>query len=161
MAFAALCPAITIECGKAGNPEGIAHAAELADACLHLSAFPTHAIAPHDLDLFHTVGIVKVPDTTSFNFGAETADINFDPALDHMNFRELDAGTRIGTTSRRMLPLQVMDEDGHEVTQRHFEIRDGALVTRRKLMPSMLTLDERVIRQDCLCYLMERLPLPD
>jgi succinylglutamate desuccinylase len=24
-------------------------------------------------------------------------------------------------------------------------------------MPSMLTLNERVIRQDCLCYLMERL----
>jgi hypothetical protein len=24
-------------------------------------------------------------------------------------------------------------------------------------MPAMLTLDERAIRQDCLCYLMERL----
>jgi hypothetical protein len=27
-------------------------------------------------------------------------------------------------------------------------------------MPAMLTLDERIIRQDCLCYLMERYPLP-
>ena len=25
------------------------------------------------------------------------------------------------------------------------------------VMPAMLTLDERVIRQDCLCYFMERL----
>jgi hypothetical protein len=28
-------------------------------------------------------------------------------------------------------------------------------------MPSMFTLDERIIRQDCLGYLMERYPLPD
>jgi len=28
------------------------------------------------------------------------------------------------------------------------------------LMPAMLTRDKRVIRQDCLCYLMERISLP-
>jgi len=28
-------------------------------------------------------------------------------------------------------------------------------------MPSMFILDERVIRQDCLGYLMERYPLPE
>jgi len=27
-------------------------------------------------------------------------------------------------------------------------------------MPAMLTRDERVIRQDCLCYLMERIKTP-
>jgi hypothetical protein len=39
-------------------------------------------------------------------------------------------------------------------------VRRGELLTRRVVMPSMLTLDERVIRQDCLCYLMERFPIP-
>ena len=35
--------------------------------------------------------------------------------------------------------------------------RDGAaIVSKVPLMPSMLTRDERAIRQDCLCYLMER-----
>ncbi len=38
----------------------------------------------------------------------------------------------------------------------NYEIR-----TRVPLMPSMLTLDSQVIRQDCLCYLMERLPLEE
>jgi hypothetical protein len=33
-------------------------------------------------------------------------------------------------------------------------------VLTKCLMPAMLTRDERVIRQDCLCYLMERLPYP-
>jgi hypothetical protein len=29
---------------------------------------------------------------------------------------------------------------------------------KKSLMPAMLTRDTRVIRQDCLCYLMERIP---
>jgi len=30
---------------------------------------------------------------------------------------------------------------------------------RTPIMPSMLTVNERAIRQDCLCYLMERYPV--
>jgi hypothetical protein len=160
MAFADLCPAITIECGKAGSPEGEAHAAALVEDCLHLSAFPTHPVAAHDLDLFHTVGTVNVPETIRFTFGAGDADLYFDPALDHMNFRELPAGSRLGITKWESPPLQVVDEAGSDVTGHYFTVERGELLTRREVMPSMLTLDERVIRQDCLCYLMERYPLP-
>jgi succinylglutamate desuccinylase len=53
--------------------------------------------------------------------------------------------------------LVAIDEDGCEVTHRYFEVRSGELRTRRAVMPSMLTLNEEVIRQDCLCYLMEKL----
>jgi hypothetical protein len=55
-------------------------------------------------------------------------------------------------------PLLVLDEDGRDVTEGYFEIRGGELRTRRRVTPSMLTLNEQVIRQDCLCYLMEKLP---
>lgn len=160
LAFSEFCPALTIECGKAGDPEGEAHAARLVEDCLHLSAFPGHAVAAHDLDLFHTVGTVKIAEHASFAFGESDADLCLDPALDHMNFRELAPGTPLGRTTSHRLPLQVTDESGAEVSARYFEIRHGQLVTRREVMPSMLTLDERVIRQDCLCYLMERYPLP-
>jgi len=30
---------------------------------------------------------------------------------------------------------------------------------KKTLMPSMITLDETIIRQDCLCYLMEKMEL--
>lgn len=160
LAFAELCPAITLECGKAGSAEGAAHAAALLDACLHLSAFPEHPVAAHDIDLFHTVGTVQVPHTVDFGFGETGADLMLDPSLDHMNFRELEPGTPLGTTRLAMLPLSMTDEAGREVAAHYFELRRGRLLTRRRLMPSMLTLDARVIRQDCLCYVMERLPLP-
>ena len=53
-----------------------------------------------------------------------------------------------------------VEGQGNDVTSQYFEIRDGELRITRRTMPSMLTLDERIIRQDCLCYLMERMDLP-
>jgi hypothetical protein len=41
-----------------------------------------------------------------------------------------------------------------------FDYQRGEIALRQRLMPAMLTRDERVIRQDCLCYLMERLKTP-
>ena len=48
------------------------------------------------------------------------------------------------------------DERGAVVPSRYFTLDDGMLKTRCAVMPSMLTSNKTVIRQDCLCYLMER-----
>jgi succinylglutamate desuccinylase len=160
-AFAALCPSVTVECGKPGNESGAAHAARFLEAALHLDHFPAHPVAAHDLDLYHTVGTVKIPDHVRFTFGGGAADVQFDGALDHMNFQDLVPGTRFAAVSPQCAsPLDVWDEDGVQVMQRYFCVERGELRTRRAVTPAMLTLNERVIRQDCLCYLMERLPYP-
>jgi hypothetical protein len=158
-AFAELCPAVTVECGRPGTPGSVEHAAAFMEACLHLSEFPVHPVAPHDVDLYHTVATVKVPEAASFGFAAPDAEIDFVPELDHYNFRELDRGellgrVRPGSSAR----LQVLDEDGVDIGDRLFDYHQGGIALRQKLMPAMLTRDARVIRQDCLCYLMERIP---
>jgi hypothetical protein len=56
--------------------------------------------------------------------------------------------------------LDVSDETGRPVFERYFAVRDGEIRTVTPVMPSMLTLDQRVIRQDCLGYLMERYSVP-
>lgn len=166
-AMAQLCPSVTVECGQPGNEGSVSHTAEYVDAALHLADLPTHAMAEHDMDLFHTVATVKVPEEVSFHFGSTLADIQFDPDLDHMNFRELPPGVSFGrvsfgrVTRERELPIQAWNERGEQVAQTYFQLDHGHLRTRRSVMPSMLTLDERVIRQDCLCYLMERVPVMD
>ena len=162
MAFAQLCPALTVECGKVGQTAGEIHAQEFLDACLHLSEIPDHPVAAHDVDLFHTVATVRVPGTYSFGFGEQPVDICFIDDLDHLNFRELPAGTTLAQLdSVDGMPLEAVDEQGREVADRFFRVEDDMLRTTRAVMPSMFTLDERVIRQDCLGYLMERYPLPD
>ncbi len=162
MAFASLCPSITVECGKVGQSAGEQHAREFLDACLHLSEIPAHPVAAHDIDLFHTVAIVRVPRAYSFGFGDTPVDIRFINDLDHLNFRELPPGTTLARLDGiDSLPLEASDEQGNEVAERFFSVDGDVLRTTRSLMPSMFTLDERVIRQDCLGYLMERYPLPE
>jgi succinylglutamate desuccinylase len=157
-AFAKLCPAVTLECGRPGEIRGLKHATDYLNACLHLSDIPAHPVAEHDIHLFHTVAQVKVNENVTFSFDNPNADILFSDDLDRLNFRELPAGTVMGTvTSDQQGVVTVTDETGIEVTQNYFKIVEGRLTFTRPIMPSMLTLDERVIRQDCLCYLMERL----
>jgi len=158
-AFSPLCPSLTVECGKPGTPANEAHAARFIEACLHLASFPSHDVHEQDIDLYHTVATVRVPAAVSFGFGNRLADIDFDPQLDHMNFRQLEPGAVFGRT-RLSSPLEVRDESGRDLAGEFFACDGGTISLRRTSTPAMLTLDERVVRQDCLCYLMERLPFP-
>jgi hypothetical protein len=158
-AFAQLCPAVTVECGKPGTPGSVEHAAAFIEAALNLSDFPAHGVAPQDIDLFHTVATVRVPEDVRFGFDDSDADIRFVSELDHYNFRELGHGDLLGH-AREGAALQALDERGDDIGARVFNYLDGRITLKRRLMPAMLTRDERVIRQDCLCYLMERIELP-
>ena len=156
-AFARLCPAVTVECGQPGQPYGVEHAAEYINACLNLADIPTHPVAAHDIDLYHSVAIVKVPPELSFAFDTDAVDIRLTADLDTLNFRELPVNTLLG----RVRPgsrarLAVSDEHGHDVAARYLRVVDGEIRTAVPVMPAMFTLSARAIRQDCLGYFMER-----
>ena len=158
-ALAAWCPAVTLECGKPGQPYGAEHAFEYLDACLHLTGLPDHPPASHDVDLYHTAVQVLLRDEVSFGFAGEGVDLCLRENLDHWNFTDLPAGAVMGIAAEGLahLPLRAMDEVGRNVAEEYFAIEDGLLIFRKSVMPSMLTLNEQIIRQDCLCYLMERI----
>ena len=170
-AFTPLCPAVAVECGKPGVAANEAEAARFLAAALHLSEFPDHGLQEGDLDLYHTLARVKVREEVRFDFAPPEGiqediaplppgcDLWLDARLDRLNFRELAAGRRFGR-SRHPMPLRAEDEAGADITARCFQVREGELRLSRAAMPAMLTLDARVVRQDCLCYLMERLPMP-
>ena len=157
-AFSSLCPAVTVECGQPGVPHGTEHARQFIEDALHLSEFEDRPIPHHDIDLFHTVALVRINENASFSYSRDDVDLALLEDLDHMNFRELTSGTSFGVLANNSLDcISVQDEKGQEARSRFFVAEDGELRTATPVMPSMLTLDETVIRQDCLCYLMERL----
>jgi len=161
MALSHVCPAVTIECGKPSHEYGMTHARDYIDTCLHLQHLPDHPVAAHDVDLFHTVATVKIPEQVSFGFGDAATDLRLLVNIDHLNFRELPTGTQLGwLRDGSVLQLEVRDDNDQDVQDRYFAVTGNRLVTARPFMPSMFTLDERIIRQDCLGYLMERL-LPE
>jgi len=161
-AFADLCPAVTLECGKVGEKSGIQHAADYLEACLHLNEISDHPVPHGDLDLFHTVAILKIPEHRSLTFEGKGAEICLRHDLDHLNFQELEVNTVWGSIAPNSAArLVVMNESGIDVDEQFFTYEGGEIRNRRRLMPSMLTLNQAVIRQDCLGYLMERMEIPN
>lgn len=159
MALAALAPAVTLECGHPGDEAGIQHATDYIDAVLHLSRFPEHPPDPRSLNVFHTVAQVRVRPGLRVGLEAD-ADVVLDADLDRMNFRILPAGSRLVRQGQTGLDaLVATSDDGRDVTREYLEEDGPDIRLRRPMMPSMLTLDTRVIAQDCLCYLMEPLDL--
>ncbi len=160
MAIGELCPAITVECGPASDKAGAQHALEFIETCLGLSDIQGPPSTDPDIDLFHMVAIVKIPELMSFSFGESHADICLRDDLDHLNFTEVPASTplgriRPGTVAR----LDVVDEWGADMADAYLVEIDGEIRTKKAIIPSLFTLDERIVRQDCLGYFMERLAL--
>lgn len=156
LAFSKFCPAVTLECGQPGQAYGVEHAKDYVDACLNLTEIPKHPVAVHDINVFHTVAIVTVPDDVSFGFDEEGVQLQFFEDIDHFNFSELPEGTSLGWRHSSDARLVCTDEHGVDVGDRYFSYEDNKIQLASSVMPSMLTLDKRVIRQDCFCYLMER-----
>lgn len=157
-AFAEFCPAVTLECGRPGQQYGVEHAFNFLDSCLHLSEIADDPVPSKDIDIFHTVAQIKIPEHIEFSFSKDTVHLLLDKDLERMNFTEIPAGTVLGKVNHgSQMPVIAKDESGANVTDHFFDINGGELRLNRKSMPSMLTLDERIIQQDCLCYLMERI----
>lgn len=162
LAFSALAPAVTLECGQPDNQQGITHAIEYLMACLNLAEIPSSPIAKHDIELFHTVAVVRIAPGIQIGFQEDGLDLRLVDNIDHLNFRELPENTQLGWQPlNTQLALRAADEQDREVSDNYFHLDGTALRVRRPVMPAMLTRDTTIIRQDCLCYLMERLALPD
>ena len=103
---------------------------------------------------------VKVAPELEVGFSNQSDDISLLPDIDRFNFNELPAGTAFAQVRTPGLQaFHVRDEQNQDVSARYFETNGRWIQTRTPVMPSMLTLDLDIIKQDCLCYLMERFPL--
>jgi len=158
-AFAKFCPSVTLECGALEDQAGIEHAFEYLDACMQLCSIPDTTMAADSMDLFHTVATVKVPKEFSFSFSDSIEDIYFNPDLEKYNFKEVEANAPFAITHPdKEVGLNVFNEAGDNVFEAFFTSQNNEIRLRKTIMPSMITLNEKIIKQDCLCYLMERYP---
>lgn len=161
VAFGEICPAVIIECGMPNRPGGVEHALAYLEDTMRQEVFDGVRLRPGDIDLYHTAATVEVPEEVAFGFG-NGQDLDLLPDLDQLNFNELPAGTAFG----RVRPgsgarLRVTGKNGHDQASRYFRIEDNRLITALPVMPALVTTDTRIVRQDCLCYLMERIRIPE
>lgn len=156
MAFDDICPAITLECSTPGNTLGIEKAVALIDDLMHMDHFPEKPLPVHDLQLVHNNAVLKIAEDV--NFGFEDEEGNFDLTLaenfDRHNFTRLETSEVFAHTTLER-PLIATADDGTDVTDELILNDNGAISLKKPLMPAMITLDKRIIMQDCLCYLLE------
>ena len=154
-AFAGRAPSIALELGPVGDPEANARAARYLNSLLDLAEVPAGRLG--DLRLFRTLARVHPPADAVFGFaGADLGefDLVLNGGIEASNFSQLPAGTEFGR-AKSGFTLQVLDNNHRDVTDHFLEVRDGRILAARSLTPAMYTTDASVVRQDCLCYLME------
>ena len=154
MAFDGFCPATTLECGRPGEVAGINHAVELLDALLHMDHFPQRPVAAHDIQLMESFARVKVPEEIEFEFDSNgKAELLFDADFERYNFSELKSH-HVFAQSKSSKPLVISNHRGEDITDQIVRVEHGKVFLNKTLMPAMITTDEAIIRQDCLCYLL-------
>ena len=158
-AFAEFCPAVTLECGQSGEVDGVLHATRYLNRAINLQQLSTEP--QQHINLYHTVARVMIPEGYSFGF-ADDATINLYPEIEMYNFCELKPGTAFAWIEAETSGyLETYDENEHETGREYFAYNDKhEIVLRKPVMPSMLTINTTAIRQDCLCYLMEKISIP-
>lgn len=154
-AFSDFCPAIVLECGQSGQSDGVVHSLNLLKTVLSLEAIPEGH--PEHINLHHTVARVTIPDR--FTLGAENdADICLDSELENRNFHQLATGSIFASVNpHSQARLVASNESNEDVTDEFFEVVNNDIVLKKDIIISMYTTNETAIRQDCLCYLMERI----
>lgn len=158
MAFAELCPSVTIEAGLPGNPEGTIAVYEFVQDVLHLDNF-TDSFDHGHVEVYHTIGRIKVSKeaTVDFEYSEESkSDLSFVPEIDSKNFELLKKNTSLGYINNKEM-IYVLNNAGDLITKDILDIEGPKVKTNRMLIPSMFTKDIYVMKEDCLGYIMEKM----
>lgn len=154
-AFSDSCPSVAVESGLPGEPEGVDAVVRFVSDSFELPDPVRHV--EFDIDLFHTVAVVKVAPSCTCGAAGEDVDLELDPAIERYNFKEIPPGTRLARLRTGRTDCMKVQPFKRTVTESWLLIQNGEITVARALMPAMLTSDPDVIKWDCLCYLMERL----
>lgn len=159
-AFADLAPSVTIECGRAGDPEADATAFAGLVRLMRLHELVPAGANRERMRIFerpvrmclraeHTLAFAERPDPA--------ASVTLDLEIDRHNFETIAPGTRLGWVSaERAWPFEALDASGAEVSTSWLEITRGELVSRRAFTPFMLTTHATIACGDCLFYAATR-----
>lgn len=148
-------PSVTIECGRAGDPE----ADEV--AWRGLRRYLDWDIIDFERPLVPLVHLespvrVCVRPEIDLAFGDEAnaaSALTISKYIDRHNFERLAAGSVIGwLRSGTPWPIEAVGADGVDCSRTLFDTDGGMLRTRREFIPIMMTTDRVVAKSDCLFY---------
>jgi predicted deacylase len=157
-ALSAVAPAITVECGRAGDRG--ADEVAIAGLSRFLSAERLLDRPPPAIETLEALVRVCIRPDVSLMFDERPhpeAGLTLDADIDRHNFQQLSVGTRIGwVRGDAGWPIVATDAAGADISRRLFAIEGDALVSRSAIIPIMMTTNAAAARADCLFYVVER-----
>lgn len=159
MAFAKICPAVTLECGQSMDPKGIDKMVDYLTILNDIESFDELRYDRHSFHVFQTVGRIKVIQTASidFDFSHTGSDISFVQNIDELNFSLVKPGQIFAYCPPHHEGIYVIDDNDQVITDKYFEFDENHLLTsKREFIPAMLTKNSSVAKSDCLGYIMEK-----
>jgi hypothetical protein len=158
-------PSVTVECGRSGDPSADTIATKGLERFLDRETLELRRLEAVSTQILTDPVRVCVSAGTELAFGDHSiagADLTVDIEIDRHNFEELAPGTHIGWTgSRDQWPLLALGERDEDLSHHYFEARDGKIVTRRPLIPIMMTTNRDNALIDCLFYIVRDAPKHD
>jgi hypothetical protein len=152
-------PTVTIECGRAGDPEADAVALAGLRRLVTLPEIETRRVPDGPMTVLCDPIRVRLRPGVRLAFGAVPmpgADLTLVADIDRNNFQPVMPGAPVGWLGTHgRWPLEARGADGADVSEDLFHVRDGRLETRRGLVPIMMTTDVAVAEADCLFYAMQ------
>lgn len=152
-----ICPALTLECGQAGDKDGIARALALIESLATCDRLPEKPRRP--FRLYGRCRRLELPAGASVAFGETGSrfDFVFPVRCEQWNFSWLAPGTIIGRRRPDGPVLQLRDESAVDVASDWLDQTGADIKLKKGAAPAMLTCDPRAVALDCVGYLMDRL----
>jgi hypothetical protein len=153
-------PSVTIECGRAGDPA--ADAAALAGLRRYLQAdtIEMRRVWAARIAVFDEPVRVTVRHGVRLAAGTRPvpgADLTLAEEIDRYNFEPVMPGALLGWLGAGgRWPVEARGADGQDVSADLFEVRGPRLLTRRGMVPIMMTTDPAVAAADCLFYVVQQ-----
>lgn len=156
-AFAQFCPSVTIEAGLPGEEEGIVNIEKYLKQVIELDSFSSIELND-EKEVFQSLARIIVGEGVTVDFeNSDTSecDFSFIPNIDERNFTILPRNTHLGFV-KDISKIKVIGNEGQDLTEDYLKRVNGELLTNRMFMPSMFTKNVKVLKSDCLGYVMEK-----
>lgn len=145
-------PSLTLECGLPGDSMGAQHAYEFIKTLMELDELPNYR---KKYDYYEVVAKIKIPTGVHFDIGEGPGELSLPPGFDKFNFQVLPIGSCIAKRAHGSnAVLAVVDKEGNDIFDDFVNVDSGEIVTVKHVIPSMFTMNKKIIQQDCLGYFM-------
>jgi succinylglutamate desuccinylase len=148
-------PAITLECGHIGDIEGLERSFLYVDTLLQKKSLDELPYNPR-FKLYEVEAVVKVRESLDIYVGNDVCEnaVSFLPHLEELNFAVATKGSVIAHSLEKTSPVTIEGVNYTSLHDDYLKYENGELRLIKDVVPSMISLNPTIIRQDCLGYFM-------